>query len=387
MFALISILPLFLAPSTTAGPGDAGGTPPAAKPSNTASPSNAANPSNAGKPMLAPKVATWDEMSRDVFDPAWLLPENLHVAPKEGFGPAWDLVSKMKGLAARVEDPSKDDPAAPRCLGDIVFEVLRASTQGRDMNAVLDRVQKAQPELWKAVEPCIRELLCSTRLYAAKWDPDEDDACDGLFFARPLTLEGVSTAPWKKIDDSRLVQQAAALAFADFEALKEAENDYTNYSKRPGSKYEAIYPVEGSFIVGEDPRKHAFSALRLFFRCDLPFPFSHYDCDLHILNRTDASGSFVCDIYSTSKDFHWLAGRDVFIPVRTSDGIWISTLIVRLFGMDLDGVPDGDDARRAGLRSSLGSLKRESEAAFGRYGGNPRTVEGRVPEFRVLGRK
>jgi hypothetical protein len=372
MFVLIPILPLFLAPITTATFEDTGGKPPAAA---------------ASKPMMAPKPATWDEMSRDVFDPAWLLPENLRVAAKEGSGPAWELVPKMTELATRVADRSKDDPAAPRCLGDIVLEVLKAPMQGKDMNSVFERVKKAQPELWKSVEPCIRELLCSTRLYAAKWDPDEDDACDGIFFARPLTLEGVSTAPWKKIDDSKLVQQCAVLAFADFEAIKEAENDYTTYPKRPHTKYRSIYPVEGSFVVGEDPRKHAFSALRLFFSCDLPFPFSHYDCDLHILNRTDGSGSCVCDIYSTSKDFHWLAGRDVFLPVRTSDGTWVCTLIVRLFGMDLDGVPDGDDDRRAGMRTSLGSLKRDSEAAFGRYGGNPRTVEGRVPEFHVLGRK
>lgn len=384
MFVLISILPLFLAPTPSVRFGADAST---QQPVVTARPGDAAKPAGVAKPMVAPKSATWEEMTRDVFDTSWLLPENLRIATKEGSGPAWDLVPKMKELAMRVESPSKDDPTAPRCMGDIVLEVLKAPMQGKDMNSVFDRVKKAQPELWKAVEPCMSELLCATRVYSTKWDPDEDDACDGIFFARPLTIDGVSIAPWKKIDDSKLVQQAAVLVFGDFESIKEAENDYTNYPKRPGSKYEAIYPIDGSFVVGEDAAKRNFSALKLFFRCDLPFPFSHYDCELHILNRTDAAGSFVCDIYSTSKDFHWLAGRDVFIPVRTSDGTWIATMIVRLFGFDLDGVPDGDDARRSALRGSLGSLKREAEAVFGRFGGNPRTVEGRVPEFRVLGKK
>lgn len=136
---------------------------------------------------------------------------------------------------------------------------------------------------------------------------------------------------------------------------------------------------------GEDPWGAPFAALKLRFRCDLPFPFSHYDCELAILNRVGRDGLVRCDIVSKSRDFLWLAGRDTFVPVHTSDGAWVATLVVREFGFDLRGVPDGDDARRAGLRASLGSLKREAEALFAARGDGPRIVTGRVPEFEVRG--
>ena len=125
--------------------------------------------------------------------------------------------------------------------------------------------------------------------------------------------------------------------------------------------------------------------MRLGFRCNLPFPFSGYTCDLRVLNRLDGDGHLVTDIYSKSKDFHWMAGRDVFIPVRTSDGRWVATLAVRLFGFDLDGVPDRDGHRRAALRGSLGNLKRDAEASFAARNEPPRTVEGALPPFVVHG--
>ena len=72
--------------------------------------------------------------------------------------------------------------------------------------------------------------------------------------------------------------------------------------------------------------------------------------------------------------------------MHASDGEWVATAIVRWFGFDLAGVPDGDDARRAALRASLGSLKREAEALFrARDASRPRAVDGRVPEFEVRG--
>lgn len=191
--------------------------------------------------------------------------------------------------------------------------------------------------------------------------------------------------PWCSLAGSRLVQQACALVFADLDALKAAENDFTAYPARPGARYESIAPVAGSYLRGNDARGEDFAALRLRFRCDLPFPFSHYDCELAILNRLDRDGLVRCDIVSRSRDFLWLAGRDTFVPVYTSDGAWVATLVVREFGFDLRGVPDGDDARRAGLRASLGSLKREAEALFAARGDGPRIVTGRVPEFEVRG--
>jgi len=311
----------------------------------------------------------------------------LPVDGGEGFGPAWDLVPKMKELASWIAEPAKRDASAPRCLGDIVLAVRRAGGGSRAVADEIAQLAVAQAQLLQMLQPCLSELLCDEKLRGRKWDPDDDDPCDGIFFARPLSMKKWNLAPWSKLDGSRLVQQGCTLIHADFEAIKAAENDYTTYSKRVGSAYEEIYPVADGFVRGVDDRQNPFSALKVFFRCDLPFPFTGYDCDLRILNRTDSQGFFASDIYSTSRDFLWMAGRDVFIPVRTSDGTWVGTLLVRLFGFDLRAVPDGDGDRQAGLRSSLGSLKRDSEAEFARSGGRPRTVEKTTPLFEVVGGK
>lgn len=340
-----------------------------------------------GAPSVSPRTVTWEEMSKDLFRPEWILPEGLPLETEEGSGPAWDLTVRMPELARLVVPPSEKDPTAPRCLGDMLRDVRLERAAGRDGQSVIARVRAAQPELWAALEPCAEELLFDADLTAKKWDPDEDSKRDGFFFARPMTIAKLKTAPWKGFEGSQLVNQAVQILHADFEAIKAAENDFTAYKQRPGNTYETIHPVDGSYVRGSDERGHPFAALRMFFEADLPFPFSTYTCNLHILNRTDERGDYVCDIYSPSKDFLWMAGRDVFVPVRDSSGTWQGTLMVRLFGFDMKGVPDGDGDRRAALRAGAGALKREAQVIFARYGGAPRTIERTTPAFEVLGRK
>jgi hypothetical protein len=138
-------------------------------------------------------------------------------------------------------------------------------------------------------------------------------------------------------------------------------------------------------VAGSDPNGRPFSNLRIWWESDLPFPYTSYECELRILNRIDGDGHLVCDIYSTSEDFHWIAGQDVYVPVRDSDGGFVALLMVRLFGFDLDDVPDGTDDRKAALRSSLGNLKRRAEALYRRRGGTPRTIERKVPRTPLRG--
>lgn len=330
----------------------------------------------------AARPLTWDERTGGQFEQRWILPDALPIASDEGSGPDWDLVVTMEERLAQVGKPAADDPGAPRSFGDLVRAVQRAPGS---VAAEIARFARTQPELHQALAPCLAELLDDSHLASPDWDPEEDHARDGICFARPLDLSRRRDEPWRGLEGSRLVQQAMTLIRADFEAIKAAENDYTRYRKRRGASYEAIHPVRGSERRGLDERGDPFAALKLFFECDLPFPFTTYSCDLRILNRTDARGRLVCDIYSTSADFLWLAGSDLFLPVRASDGAWLATLVVRRFGFDLEGVPDGDDARTAGIRSSLGALKLEAQALFAAGDGVPRTVAGRVPQFPVSG--
>lgn len=332
-------------------------------------------------PSVLPRAATWDKLVATTFDVAYLLPDDLEVS-HEGERPAVDLARTMRRIAS---EQHPDQPGVPACFGDVIVAYRAANgdvAAGRD---VLARVARQNPTLWKELEPWAAELLCDARFRAAKWDPGRDDACDGFAYARPLTLAGRAEPKWRKRDGADLVQQAAVLVEADLEAITAAENDYRTFRSRPGASYERVGPIADTYLVGKDPRGAGFAALRFLFESDLPFPFSTFTCDLHVLHRVDAQQRLVSDVYTTSKDFHWLAGRDHYFPVRTSAGAWVATLIVRWSGFDLRGVPDGDSDRAAALRSNLGGLKRDAEAKFRAYGGPPRTVEGSWPAFEVHG--
>lgn len=333
---------------------------------------------------IAPREATWKELGETVFDPAWILPDDLPLAPRES-GLAVVLESELPRVAALVVEPSADDPDAPRCLGDLVV-----ASRGLDrvaLDALLARTARAQPELWRALEPYARQLLREERLEDPDWDPRKDAGNDGIVMARPLTLDGVERRPWSSQRGSRLLQQGAVLVRADLATIKAVENDFTRYPGRPGTSYESIDAVPGSYLRGLDPEGRPFAALRVRFESDLPFPFSTYDCDLRILNRIRADGLLECDIASPSRDFHWMAGRDLYVPVHASDGTWQAELVMRRFGFDLDDVPDGDDARAAGLRSSLGSLKREAQALQLAREVPESREDGVIPAFRVLTRE
>ncbi|MCY2959179.1 MAG: hypothetical protein NTY35_03355 [Planctomycetota bacterium] len=335
-------------------------------------------------PAVLPRTIEWAELGPATFDRAYLLPEELEPAD-EGEGLPVDLARAMRRLALERYASKPGATETLNCLGDVVRAVRAAGGGAQACERVLARVREVQPGLAKELEPWASELLCDTALRAPKWNPDRDSPCDGLVFARPLTLGGRKEAAWKKRDRDDLVQQAATLIYADLEAIKAAENDYRSYPSRPGASYERIGPIADTYVQGKDPDGGPFSALRILFETDLPFPFSSFTCDLHVLNRVDDRGRLVCDVYSVSKDFNWLAGRDHFFPVRASDGAWVATLVVRWYGFDLRGVPDDDDARRGALRSSLGGLRLGAEEAFGAHGGPPRTVEGGFPSFQVFG--
>jgi hypothetical protein len=139
-------------------------------------------------------------------------------------------------------------------------------------------------------------------------------------------------------------------------------------------------------VRGEDADGRPLDASLVVFRSDLPFPFSSYDCRLHVQNRLDSAGRLSCDTYSTSGDFHFLAGLDLFLPVRASDGTPVGLLLLRDFGLDLDGVPDDGGHVRAALRRAVGNIKLEAErraALLPALG----ALDGEVPEFVMYGKR
>ncbi|MCG3134102.1 MAG: hypothetical protein HMLKMBBP_01388 [Planctomycetes bacterium] len=335
------------------------------------------------EPEIDPgRHGTWAD-AVGCLDPRWRVPDvRTDETLPEARRPA-DLLRRMReAIAAR---PGAADPRFRSFAGAV--QAVRSSP---DPDAVLAAL-RADDAAWRAFGPEISQLCRERVLVGSSWNPAKDGDEDGILTGAAFRGDGEKKEPWTRIDGGRpMLQQAAALLFADLDAVKEAENDYTAYPKHVGASYERIHGVKGSYVRGKDASARAFTASRMFFEQDLPFPYSTYSCDLRIVNRVGGDGNLVCDIWSPSKDFDFMAGQDVFLPVRDPSGAFVALCCVRVFGFDLDSVPDGEDDVRAALRSSLGNLKRRSDALFAARtaaGGKPRTIDGSVPPFVVRGVK
>lgn len=346
----------------------------------------------------SPRAGTWDDMVRDVFDVRWLAPETRTDPSKDADRQPVDLARRMRALAAmRFPIPDGAGVAAdvaadlrPETFGDLLvrcrgFGVSKDGAKSRD--AWLETLKEQRRDIWEQCGDDLLQLGRDEFLAGAKWDPAKDHDRDGILHAAPFPADCEGTEPWTKIDASRLFQQGATVFFADLEAIKTAENDYTKYPSNVGADYDYIRAVPGSFVAGKDSAGRPFNALRIEFRADLPFPYTHYDCDLRILNRVGADGLVRSDIWSPSKDFYWMAGQDVFVPFATHDGAFAGLGLARVYGFDMDSVPDGESNIREALRGSLGNLKRNAQKLFAEYGGAPRTLRDTLPEFIVRGVK
>ena len=322
---------------------------------------------------LTPRPVTWAKLGTSIFDPAWALP---------AAGPAEDdLEAELRALLAADLDlavpPDLGGPGDPDRLttfGDLAAFI--GTVERGDREDALEELfagDRAKRDRWGDMAS---QLLDDSHLLGDRWDPDSDRDDDGLLRGEAWELPQ-DHAPWDGIDVVPTAEQGAVLVRADLTAFKEVENDYSVYQDDVGAGYESIGPVRGSLVTGSDPDGRPFAAYRVAFEQDLPWPFGGYDCDLRVRNRITAAGELEADIYATSDDFYWIAGRDRFLKVETSDGELVGHLVVRVYGFDLDGVPDGRKHRRAALRGSLGNLKRKAEALFTEVG--PRDVAGELP--------
>ncbi|MCA8979134.1 MAG: hypothetical protein KDC14_03835 [Planctomycetes bacterium] len=302
---------------------------------------------------VAERPLEWDELSEETFDPRWMLP----AAPPEGQP---NLLAEMEQLADLRFGLDAPDGTRLETLGDFL-----AASRGMDFeqrSAWWNQLQAQRPELFAEWGSRLFLLTFDDFLVGLDWKPSKEHARDGIIEGQQWTLGEEAGAPWSELSGDVRLNQAALWIDADLAAIKQVENDYASYPDHVGADFEAIYPLENTAWRGRDAERGEFSGLRLYFRCDLPFPFSDYECDLHMLNRRDARGRLVTDIYSTSADFHWLAGRDVFLPLFTSGGEPAGHLLVRVYGFDLAGVPDRDHHRMDALRASVGNLKRLAQA-------------------------
>jgi len=317
---------------------------------------------------LEPRTVTWKEACEQ-FDPRWILPE---AAPG-----GRDLRARMRALLAL----TYEDGGKQRRLGDLVVEI-RAVPRLERRHWIVALDERA-PGLVAEHREEVHQLLLDEYLYSPKWKVSKDHPRDGLLVGERWSLDDSAPAPWAELEPT--FEQVALLYNADLAAIKAAENDYRLYPDHVDTEFESIYPE--LHLAGEDDEGRPFRVTTTRSRSDLPFPFSGYSCHLRILNRIGDDGLLRCDVYSTSSDFHYLAGREVFLPVEDSEGRTVAYVGVRDFGFDLDGVPDRSKHRQEALRGTLGNLKRGAEAYFEEHGGTfagPREV---IEGIRVRGAK
>jgi len=324
-------------------------------------------------PLRVPERVLGDDARREqYFDTNWILP----TPPAETH-----LAARMADFAALRFEPPADAAARAawtRSVGDLVRAFGERRRDAAATEALLAELEREHPDVWARVARTLPPLVRTQRVYSRDWDPDEARKDDGFLQAESWSLKGREERPWSGLEGDRDVQQLATLVWSDPVTLKTAESDYTTYMQRVGNSLLEVGVAPGSLVRGVDARG-PFQCMRTSSRSDLPFPFGSYRADVDVLCEPGAGGGLVTHVVSRSPDFYWLAGRDHWIPVRDADGTLVATLIVRELGFDLDGVPDGDSARRAAIRSAVGNLKREAEA----LGLDPDASLDGLPEFPV----
>lgn len=321
----------------------------------------------------------WADVDARVFPSTWILPEALWRSTDS----ALNLPERWREiLEARFETTA--DTAWMASVGDIIAEHRRRGGKRAELDAILAELKSARPKTHASVAAVLSEVLVADAIRSKKWDPEEDRRDDGVFFGPIVDRNPTTKSPWSDHKGTTHFHQAITFVAADLDSIVGALHDYGATIGDPGTDYEKLAPRAETVVFGENAELGPFAALRLSIRSDLPFPFSHYDLDLGILHKLDARKHFVTYVFSPSNDFYWLAGQDSHYPVRTAAGEWLGTLIVRISGFDLRGVPDDDDARKSGTRGALGNLRRRAEAIFAASGGVARTIDGAVPELHVL---
>lgn len=333
---------------------------------------------------LPPQRVSWDGLQAAGFDPAWRLGAVLPQAKGSAGQPRFDLAEAVERLA-RLE--TGVGPARTT-FGDVLAGASEARRDERANAAWIAEARARHAWFFEQAGLDLEQLLDAWRVKRSDWDPGWDAPDDGLLHADALSLASARSAPWNGIDDAPRVQQAAALVFATPADVLAVAHDFPGYLGHVSHDYRAIAPHPGSHWRGLDDEGRDFAAVLLGVSCRLPFPFGGYEMDLWVLDQVQADGDVVTSVYTRSPDFHWLAGRDLLVPVLDARGRVVATLAVRQQGFDLAGVPEDDDIRRSALRAGLGNLRRRAEARADRAAASPDELPLpqplALPDFEVL---
>lgn len=321
----------------------------------------------------------WERFVSQVFDPALCLPEPTAAELGAGRRQVLHLPSALRAWVER--DFALADGAAAaaghrvRRLGDLVKELRPLARDERAFASRLAQLAAELPGLSPRDAEWLSQLLRDAALHDEDWDPDDDEPDDGLLLVEPWELDPKVAGRhdfWRGREGNGFVYQLAAFYFADAPAIAATDCDLAAYKTHTNNDYEDIHAVPGSLVRGRDARDLPFAYYRVFYTWDVDFPYSTYDCDLHVFIHVDDDGHLVTETCSQSADVYWAASRDLFLPVFDRDGEWVCMLLAQQFGVDVRGVPDGEGNRLEAYRSMVGSKKKLCEALFAPRRDQPR---------------
>ena len=328
--------------------------------------------------LLQDPVA-WKDFVADVFDPALRLPEptarELVVDREEVVHLPTAMREWVKRDFALAAGAQAGEGHTIWRLGDLVKELRPAARDKKRIARRLVELQAELPGFGPRDAEWLSQLLRDNMLQDEDWDPDDDEPDDGLLLTPEWELDNKVPgrhAFWGKRGGNGYVYQLAALYFADAHSIAATDCDLAGYKTHANNEYEEIYAVPGSLVRGQDPQGRPFAYYRVFYTWDVDFPYSTYDCELHVYIHVDDDGHLVTDTMSNSEDVYWAASRDLFLPVFDRDGGWVCMLMAQQFGVDVDGVPDGEGDRLEGYRGLVGSKKKLCEEMFTGWKGEPR---------------
>lgn len=320
----------------------------------------------------------WERFVREVYDPAWSLPEptarELVVDGREVVHLAAAMrewVRRDFALAPGAEPAAGHEPVL---LGDLVRELRPLARDRKRFRARIEELSAKLPGLDRRSVEWLGQLLRDDALRGEDWDPGDDEPNDGLLLLPPWELDPEVPGRhryWRERGGNGYVYQLAAFYFADAWSIATTDCDLAAYQTHANNEYEDIHAVPGSLVRSTDPAGRPVASYRVFYTWDLDFPYSTYDCELDVFIHVDDHGDLVTETRSDSEDVYWTASRDLFLPVRDHAGEWVCFLLVQEFGIDIDGVPDRESDRLEGIRGLVGSKKKLCEALFAGRRGEP----------------
>ena len=319
-------------------------------------------------PQADYREVSWTEFCRDHFQPDWALPMPTK---KEAGKLPLDLVAWFQDLTSRdfaLAPGAKPKPGhQPVTLGDLAVRLAPLREDSEAVLRELERLSRSLPGMSISERRNLGELLCDASLHRKKWTPEDNLKDDGILHLPSWELDDNKERSelWKKRSGDDTVLRGATLVYTDLEAWFAAENDVESYYKHAANRFEEVEIPSESRVRAETPQGQETRAQIFRVLSDLPFPFGDYGGDNRVRLSVRPDGLVMNEVYMAKcNDFHWLAGRDVFLPLRSSAGDYVGLIVIQEFGFDLDGVPESDGNRKEAVRSALGNKKRQAELRY-----------------------